>query len=143
MVIELDFEVLHGFVKRFQLANEVVPFKSEFFLSNTHVSDLLFLVNQFVPGCVQFLLTLVDFTHVGACLELVLLRELALIFAKALDFLIESFYLEMGFIELLSVALQTRIGNELYALVERSVDLISSALTDPAQILKKSCPKAR
>ena len=101
LVIELDFEVFHGFVKRFQLANEVVPFKRELFLGDTHVSDLLFLVNQFVPGRVQFLLAFVDFTHVSACLELVLLRELTLIFAKALDFLVESFNLEMSFIKLL------------------------------------------
>ena len=101
LVIKLDFEVFHGFVKRFQLANKVVSFESEFLFSNTHVSDFLFLINQFVPCRVKLLLAFVDFTHISACLKLVLLRELTLIFAKALDFLVESFNLEMGFIKLL------------------------------------------
>ena len=96
LVIEFDFEVLHGPIQGLQFCNQVVPLECKLFLCDRHVAHLLFLVNQLVPCGVELLLAFVDFTHVGACLELVLLCQLPLIFAETLDFLVESLNLELS-----------------------------------------------
>jgi hypothetical protein len=88
LIVEFDFQVFVLLGQLSQLCDQEGILVLELFGAHRKCSILFFLIDEFVAGSPQFTFSFIDFFHVRACLELVLVRELVLIGREACDLLL-------------------------------------------------------